>query len=167
MLSRLPVRSHLSAVLTAQAGADRSPRTFGLGFLQTPPRGDALALLLPSCLRAARKQVGSTYTWSGDFHPGSRAPCPAHTTRISCGAERRQLHAVVRRLTRCRLHRYGCVPRFAASIGYRRPDSRKLKYSLRLKMMWSSSAIPTTEPADLSWPVTSTSVAEGSKLPVG
>jgi len=57
---RLPVRSH----------ADRSPRIFGLGFLQTPPRDDALALLLT---------FGSTYTWSEDFHPGSRAPCPAHT----------------------------------------------------------------------------------------
>ena len=108
MLPRLPVRSHLSAVLTAQAGADRcqlapgvphlvsgfcspacalhadrSPRTFGLGFLQTPPRDDALALLLPSCLRAARKQVGSTITWHEDSHLARSGPCLAHTSELT------------------------------------------------------------------------------------
>ena len=82
---------------------------------------------------------------------------------ISCGAKRRQLHAVVRRLSSMSLME---VPTSCDDV-HRRPDSKKLKYSLRLKMMWSSSAIPTTEPAALSWPVTSTSVAEGSKLPVG
>ena len=34
--------------------------TFAPRFLQTPPRGDALALPL---------SFGSTHTWTGDFHP--------------------------------------------------------------------------------------------------
>jgi len=55
------------------SGSCSSPRIFGLGFLQTPPRDDALALLLT---------FGSTYTWSEDFHPGSRASCPAHTLKV-------------------------------------------------------------------------------------
>src|SRR5919109_5445200 len=41
-------------------GSCPSPRTFAPRFLQTPPRGDALALHL---------SFGSTYTWTGDFHP--------------------------------------------------------------------------------------------------
>jgi hypothetical protein len=48
------------------------------GRLQTPPRDDALALLLPSCLRAARKQVGSTITWHEDSHLVRSGPCLAH-----------------------------------------------------------------------------------------
>ena len=42
------------------SGSCPSPRTFVPRFLQTPPRGDALALLL---------SLGSTDTWTGDFHP--------------------------------------------------------------------------------------------------
>ena len=75
---RLPVRSH----------ADRSPRAFGLGVLQTPPRGDALALLLA---------FGSAITWREDFHLGRSVPCLAHTLRISRGAKRRRLQARVMR----------------------------------------------------------------------
>jgi len=56
------------------SGFCSSPRTFGLGFLQTPPRDDALALLLT---------FGSTYTWYGDFHPASSESCPAHTLAMS------------------------------------------------------------------------------------
>src|SRR5215208_4655489 len=52
------------------SGSCSSPRSFGLGFLQTPPRGDALALLL-AC--------GSANTWQEDFHLSSSVPCPAHT----------------------------------------------------------------------------------------
>ena len=59
------------------SGSCSSPRTFGLGFLQTPPRGDALALLLT---------FGSATTWFGDFHPSSSVPCPAHTPALSCTA---------------------------------------------------------------------------------
>jgi hypothetical protein len=66
---------------------DRLARAFGLGFLQTPPHGDALALLLA---------FGSAKTWRGDFHPTSSVPCPAHTTRLSralsVGSERRFDH---------------------------------------------------------------------------
>jgi hypothetical protein len=51
-----------------------SPRAFGWGFLQTPPRGDALALLLA---------FGSANTWHEDFHLASSVPCPAHTPRMS------------------------------------------------------------------------------------
>ena len=52
------------------SGFCSSPRSFGLGFLQTPPRGDALALLLA---------FGSAKTWPSDLHRRSNAPCPAHT----------------------------------------------------------------------------------------
>ena len=48
--------------------------SFGLGFLQTPPRDDALALLLA---------FGSAKTWHGDFHPISSVTCPAHTLRMT------------------------------------------------------------------------------------
>jgi hypothetical protein len=51
------------------SGSCSSPHIFGLGFLQTPPRGDALALLLA---------FGCAYTWHGDLHPVSSVPCPAH-----------------------------------------------------------------------------------------
>jgi hypothetical protein len=54
------------------SGSCASPHIFGLGFLQTPPRGDALALLLA---------FGCAYTWHGDLHPVSSVPCPAHTAR--------------------------------------------------------------------------------------
>ncbi len=57
------------------SGSCSSPRIFGLGFLQTPPRDDALALLLT---------LGSTNTWYGDSHPTSYGPCPAHTTGMCC-----------------------------------------------------------------------------------
>jgi hypothetical protein len=49
-----------------------SPRAFGLGFLQTPPRDDALALLLA---------FGSPETWHDVSHRASSVPCPAHATR--------------------------------------------------------------------------------------
>jgi hypothetical protein len=64
-----------------------SPRRLGLDFLQTPPRDDALALLLT---------FGSAYTWCRDFHPTSCVPCLAHTLRIS-GASFAgvHLHAIV------------------------------------------------------------------------
>jgi hypothetical protein len=45
-----------------------------LGFLQTPPHGDALALLLT---------FGSAKTWCGDFHPTSYVPCLAHTPSVT------------------------------------------------------------------------------------
>jgi hypothetical protein len=46
------------------------PRSFGFGFLQTPPRGDALAVSLA---------FGSAKTWLSDSHRHSYVPCPAHT----------------------------------------------------------------------------------------
>jgi hypothetical protein len=52
------------------SGSCSSPRAFGLGFLQTPPRGDALALLLA---------FGSAITWREDFHLARSVPCLAHT----------------------------------------------------------------------------------------
>ncbi len=60
----VPVIPHL------ESGSCTSPRIFGLGFLQTPPRDDALALLLT---------LGSANTWHGDLHPASYVPCLAHT----------------------------------------------------------------------------------------
>jgi len=59
-----------------RSGSCTSPRTFGLGFLQTPSHDNALALLL---------SFGSTYTWYRDFHPVSSVPCPAHTIAITSG----------------------------------------------------------------------------------
>jgi hypothetical protein len=56
------------------SGSCSSPRTFGLGFLQTSPRDDALALLLA---------FGAAHTWHGDFHPVSSVPCLAHTPGMS------------------------------------------------------------------------------------
>jgi len=46
------------------SGSCSSPRAFGLGFLQTPPHDDALALLLA---------FGSANTWRGGrgLHPTS------------------------------------------------------------------------------------------------
>lgn len=59
-----PDTSHL------RSGSCTSPRVFGSGFLQTPPRDDALAFLLA---------FGSATTWQEDFHLSSSVPCPAHT----------------------------------------------------------------------------------------
>jgi hypothetical protein len=56
------------------SGSCSSPRACGLGFLQTSPRDDALALL---------PAFGSTHTWHGDFHPVSSVPCLAHTPPVS------------------------------------------------------------------------------------
>ena len=70
------------------SGSCSSPLTFGLGFLQTPPHSDALALLLT---------VGSVYTWHGDFHPTRTVPCPAYTKEAQPRALARRLERVVRR----------------------------------------------------------------------
>ena len=56
------------------SGSCSSPRAFGLGFLQTPPHDDALALFLT---------FGSAKTWFEDFHLVSSVPCPAHTAWVS------------------------------------------------------------------------------------
>jgi hypothetical protein len=63
-----------------------SPLAFGLGFLQTPPRDDALALFLA---------FGSANPWRKDFHLTSSVPCPAHTLELSRAAQRRRLQALV------------------------------------------------------------------------
>ena len=60
-----------------RSGSCTSPRIFGLGFLQTPPRDDALALLLT---------FGSANTWCEDFHLTSYVPCLAHTAELSAAA---------------------------------------------------------------------------------
>lgn len=53
-----------------RSGSRTSPRAFGMGFLQTPPHDDALALLLA---------FGSSYTWHRDSHPTRSVPCLART----------------------------------------------------------------------------------------
>ena len=68
------------------SGSCSSPRTFGLDFLQTPPRDDALALFLT---------FGSAYAWCEDFHLASYAPCPAHTPKLSDGGSRSLQHLVM------------------------------------------------------------------------
>src|SRR5262245_59280801 len=75
------------------SGSCSSPHIFGLGFLQTPPRGDALALLLA---------FGCADTWHGDLHPASSAPCPAHTPDITRRAGRLRIKAT--------LFAVGCMP---------------------------------------------------------
>jgi len=55
-----------------RSGSCSSPCIFGLGFLQTPPRDDALALLLT---------FGSANTWCEDLHLASSVPCLAHTQK--------------------------------------------------------------------------------------
>ena len=57
-----------------RSGSYSSPRIFGLDFLQTPPRNDALVLFLT---------FGSANTWCEDFHLTSYVPCLAHTLLIS------------------------------------------------------------------------------------
>jgi hypothetical protein len=57
-----------------RSGSCTSPRIFGLGFLQTPPHNDALALLLT---------FGSANTWREDFHLTSYVPCLAHTLPLT------------------------------------------------------------------------------------
>ena len=56
------------------SGFCSSPRSFGFSFLQTPPRGDALAVSLA---------FGSAKTWLSDSHLHSYVPCSAHTTELS------------------------------------------------------------------------------------
>ena len=65
------------------SGSCSSPRAFGLGFLQTQPRGCALALLLA---------FGSTYTWRRDLHPTSSVPCLAHTLKAAAALAVRNLY---------------------------------------------------------------------------
>ena len=57
-----------------RSGSCTSPRAFGLGFLQTPPHDDALALLLT---------LGSANTWYEDLHLASSVPCLAHTCAMT------------------------------------------------------------------------------------
>ena len=71
------------------SGFCSSSRSFGLDFLQTPPRDDALALLLA---------FGSAKTWQPDFHRLSNAPCPAHTSKCSAAPAWRPLQL---KLERC------------------------------------------------------------------
>ncbi len=80
--SAAAARAHSSrATPHLVSGSCSSPRVFGLDFLQTPPRDDALALLLP---------FGSfAFTWGGDSHPASRRSCPAHTSALTGRRESR------------------------------------------------------------------------------
>ena len=59
------------------SGSCSSPRALRLGFLQTPPHGDALVLLLA---------FGSAITWREDSHPARSVSCLAHTTEL-CGGQ--------------------------------------------------------------------------------
>ena len=61
------------------SGFCSSPRSFGFGFLQTPPHDDALAVPLA---------FGSAKTWLPDFHRHSYVPCPAHTFARMSGTMR-------------------------------------------------------------------------------
>ena len=56
------------------SGFCSSPRSFGFSFLQTLPRGNALAVSLA---------FGSAKTWLADFHRHSYVPCPAHTLLVT------------------------------------------------------------------------------------
>ncbi len=66
-----------------------------------------------------------------------------------------------------------CPPNVPASAAqgtislYSLPASRKLKYPVLLKMMWSSSSMPTISPAALSCAVMLMSLCDGSTPPLG
>jgi hypothetical protein len=64
------------------SGSCSSPCIFELSFLQTPPRDDALALLLT---------FGSAKTWYRDSHPVSYVPCLAHTFEFTCRKEKERV----------------------------------------------------------------------------
>ena len=63
-----------------RSGSCSLPCIFGLDFLQTSPRGDALALLLT---------LGSANTWCEDLHLASSVPCPAHTPTLTVAVQPR------------------------------------------------------------------------------
>ncbi len=71
-IQHTPLRMEDFAVIPPGRDSCASPRAFGLGFLRTSPRGDALALLLA---------FGSARTWREDFHLARSVPCLAHTPR--------------------------------------------------------------------------------------
>src|SRR4030042_2853416 len=73
------------------SGFCSSPRTFGLGFLQTPPHDDALALLLT---------LGSANTWCKVFHLASYVPCLAHTLELRRGKRASVFPSILQRLVR-------------------------------------------------------------------
>jgi hypothetical protein len=81
------------------SGSYASPRTFGSGFLQTPPRAHALALLLA---------FGSADTCHGDLHPVSSVPCLAHMPRLSRLAAGGRQVGLNRLLGGTRPMAYGC-----------------------------------------------------------
>jgi len=85
-----------------RSGSCTSSRIFGLGFLQTPPHDDALALLL---------SFGSANTWCEDLHLTSYVPCLAHTYRVTGAVMMRPVNAVVRCSLRfCKLQKGNVVP---------------------------------------------------------
>jgi hypothetical protein len=75
------------AVPPLVSGSCASPRICGLGFLQTPPRGGALA----RCLA-----FGCANTWRQDFPLARSVPCPAHTAQAERRGPPRPLQALVR-----------------------------------------------------------------------
>lgn len=75
-----------SAVSHLRSGSCTSSRHFGLGFLQTLPRGNALALLLA---------FGSANTWQEDFHLFSYVSCPTHTPAFNSAVNLRLLQPFV------------------------------------------------------------------------
>jgi len=81
-----PVAGLVPGVPPLVSGSCASPRAFGLGFLQTPPRGDALALLLA---------FGSAITWREDSHLARSVPCLAHTFALSGARSARPLQPLV------------------------------------------------------------------------
>src|SRR5690554_4630476 len=89
-----PSRSHLIS------SSCSSPRQFALGFLQTPPRDDALTLPLI---------FGSADTWYRDFHPTSLVPCPAHTRNEAVRCDSRvRLPCIVRYQPDCKPKPQSC-----------------------------------------------------------
>src|SRR3990172_3192636 len=79
------------------SGFCSSPRSFGFSFLQTPPRGDALAVSLA---------FGSAKTWLSDSHRHSYVPCPAHTCQLN-GAPPAGGASVLERPVRAPAARFG------------------------------------------------------------
>ena len=97
------------------SGFCSSPRSFGFGFFQTPPRDDALAVSLA---------FGSAYTWLPDFHRHSSVPCSAHTSKMSRASSRRLHYHEQWCPPRLVLHKHPSPSMHAASRTSHRPHYR-------------------------------------------
>jgi len=87
------------------SGSGSSSRIFGLGFLQTPARDDALALPQPSALRSPGER---TFT--------SPVPCHARRTRPASAAARRGPIVALRFMPACSMRCWAVCCRISSML---------------------------------------------------